>query len=113
MFALSVEDLEVDRNGYDEQFDRLIKSRRVFEHPSQVLADDALSSMDKRAILSAWASDAHAVESAPPLRRPPFAARAVSIDEVMAALRQLDRTALGRTARRATQDHGTPDQIAA
>lgn len=113
MFALSVDDLHADHDRYDQQFERLLASRRLYQHPMEVLADSGLAHSDKRAILSAWASDAHAVESAPPLRRPPFAARAVSIDEVMAALRQLDETAAGRTVRRAPRGRGTPDQIAA
>jgi hypothetical protein len=40
-----------------------------YEHPDQVLRDDALSTSEKRSILSSWASDANAIEQQPPARR--------------------------------------------
>jgi hypothetical protein len=64
---------------------------RTYERPSDVLKDPSLSLTERRAILSAWASDACAVESAPALRQPPFAKRPVTFDEIMDALVQLDR----------------------
>ncbi len=63
----------------------------VFRHPREVLAHPALSRRDKRAILAAWASDAHAVVSAPALRRlPGSVAESVPVDAVLAALAELD-----------------------
>jgi hypothetical protein len=47
---------------------------------------------EKRAILASWASDACAVEAAPALRRVP-GGRLVTFDDVMDALRLLDRDA--------------------
>jgi hypothetical protein len=39
-----------------------------FQYPHQVVSDRNLSLEEKRAILAAWASDVHAVESFPTLR---------------------------------------------
>jgi hypothetical protein len=47
---------------------------------------------EKRAILASWASDACAIESAPALRESPNGAP-VPFDDVMDALRTLDRQA--------------------
>lgn len=63
----------------------------VFRHPRDVLAHPGLKAEEKRAVLAAWASDVHAVETAPALRRlPGRLAVTVSVDEVLAALRVLD-----------------------
>ncbi|OBZ92211.1 hypothetical protein ADU59_28165 [Pararhizobium polonicum] len=59
--------------------------------PVDVVSASALSIDDKRAILAAWASDFHAVDSKPALRRLPGTLEPVSIDEVQAALKELDR----------------------
>jgi hypothetical protein len=64
---------------------------RLYERPADVLGDALLTLAEQRAILSAWASDACAVESAPPLRHAPFAPQPVTFDEVMDALVALDR----------------------
>jgi len=56
---------------------------------------------EKRAVLASWASDA-CVEAAPALRHAPGAAGAVSVDEILEALRSLDKQAndaAGRTMR--------------
>jgi hypothetical protein len=44
-----------------------------------------------RAILAAWASDFHAVDSKTALRRLPGTPEPVSVDEVQSALKELDR----------------------
>jgi hypothetical protein len=75
----------------DDIIDRLFHPACYYGHPRDVLADAALSLAEKRAVLSSWASDACAIASCPPLRHPPFAARAASFDEVMDALMELDR----------------------
>jgi hypothetical protein len=62
----------------------------AFDHPRDVLNDPDLTTQEKRAILSSWASDACAVESQPALRLPPGAKRPVTFDEVVDALRSLD-----------------------
>jgi hypothetical protein len=48
---------------------------------------------EKRAILASWASDACAVEAAPASRRVPGSGRIVSVDEILEALRALDKQA--------------------
>ncbi len=74
----------------DLDLDKLLHPAQAFEDPQQVVHDPDLSLNEKRAILASWASDACAVEAAPALRRPPGASRAVSVDEVLEALRTLD-----------------------
>jgi hypothetical protein len=59
-----------------------------------VVNDQELTLHEKRSILAAWASDAQAVESAPALRNGP-AGRLISIDDMLAALRVLDRKGSG------------------
>lgn len=76
--------------GFDFELDRLLNPAAVFNHPRDVLNDVDLTRQEKRAILSSWASDACAVESAPHLRHPPGAAAPVTFDEVVEALRHLD-----------------------
>lgn len=61
------------------------------ERPGDVLKARTLSVDDKRAILAAWASDLYAVASRPALRLLPGTPEPVSIDEVQAALRELDQ----------------------
>jgi hypothetical protein len=75
----------------DPEIDRLLHPGRLYERPADVLMDPALTHSERRAILSAWASDACAVDSAPALRHAPFAAEPVTFDEIMDALVALDR----------------------
>jgi hypothetical protein len=79
------------RDGLD--LDELLHPAQAFNHPNDVVNDPDLTLHEKRAILSSWASDACAVESAPYLRRPPGAARAVTFDEIVDALKALDAAA--------------------
>ena len=76
--------------------DALLHPARAFEHPMKVVNDPDLTLAEKRAILASWASDACAVEAAPGLRQPPGVGRAVEFDDVMDALRMLDRQASGK-----------------
>lgn len=62
-----------------------------FQRPTDVVGAASLSVDDRRAILAAWASDLYAVESQPALRHLPGTPEPVSIDEVHAALWELDR----------------------
>jgi hypothetical protein len=71
-------------------FDALVRPSQVFGHPKDVVSDADLSLNEKRAILASWASDASAVEAAPALRKTP-SGRVVSFDEIMGAMRALDR----------------------
>jgi len=74
----------------DDVFDELLHPADAFEHPSEVVGDSDLTLYEKRAILSSWASDACALEAAPELRGLPRG-KVVRFDDVMDALRSLDR----------------------
>jgi hypothetical protein len=71
--------------------DALLHPARAFEHPMKVVDDPDLTLAEKRAILASWASDACAVEATPALRQPPGSPHKVEFDDVMDALRALDR----------------------
>lgn len=73
--------------------DDLLHPARAFDRPHDVVNDPDLTVNEKRAVLASWASDACAVEAAPALRCAPGASRAVAVDEILEALRQLDRAA--------------------
>lgn len=61
------------------------------ERPIDVVRATALSADDKRTILASWASDFYAIDSKPAFRHMPGTPKPVSIDEVQAALKELDR----------------------
>jgi hypothetical protein len=61
-----------------------------FVHPREVLADQDLDPMEKRAILAAWASDASAVESRPEFRWLSGTPGPVALSQILTALRALD-----------------------
>jgi hypothetical protein len=82
----SDEDLFVD-------LESLLHPAQAFAHPNDVINDPDLTLNEKRAILASWASDACAIETVPSLRRLPGAKRPVPFDEVMDALRALDKEA--------------------
>jgi hypothetical protein len=70
--------------------DRFLHPARAFQGLKQVLNDPDLTLAEKRAVLASWASDACAVEAAPELRQPPNGPT-VTYDEIMDALRLLDK----------------------
>ena len=76
----------------DERFDldTLLHPAHAFAHPMNVVCDPDLTLNEKRALLASWASDACAMEAAPNLRLS-AAGRAVCWDDIMDALRTLDR----------------------
>jgi hypothetical protein len=78
----------------DDRYDlgELLHPANAFAHPSGVVNDPDLTLSEKRAILTSWASDACAVEAFPAVRRRP-GNRAVAFDDIMHALRELDRQA--------------------
>src|SRR5436189_1879970 len=84
----------LDDNDRDCHYDldELLHPASAFGHPSEVVDDPDLTLSEKRAILASWASDACAVEAAPALRKPP-GKRPVRFDDIMDALRDLDRQA--------------------
>jgi hypothetical protein len=89
--SLKAEEPTLAHDGYD--LDDLLHPAQAFEHPSNVVTDPDLTLNEKRAILASWASDACAIEAAPRLRCAPGGKSAVRFDEVMEALRALDKQA--------------------
>jgi len=72
--------------------DQLLHPARAFRHPREVAADPDLTVNEKRAILASWASDACAVEASPELRQPD-GGPLVHFDDILDALKSLDREA--------------------
>ena len=72
--------------------DSLLHPAQAFGRPSQVVNDPDLTLNEKRAILASWASDACAIEASPALRKSPVGPP-VRFDDVMDALRALDKQA--------------------
>ena len=88
-----------DRTDDNFSLDELLHPANAFGHPSEVVNDPDLTLNEKRAILASWASDACAIEAAPELRAPPRGSP-VRFDDIMDALRTLDRQANGDNYRR-------------
>lgn len=61
-----------------------------FQYPHQVVSDRNLSLEEKRAILAAWSSDVHAVESFPTLRHLPGTPFPVTISSITDARLHLE-----------------------
>ena len=81
------------RGEFDLDLEDLLHPAQAFEHPGEVVNDPDLTLNEKRAILASWASDACAVEAAPALRFAPGGRAAVTVDDILDALRALDRQA--------------------
>jgi len=79
-------------SGSGDDFDirRLLHPANAFAQPMDVVDDRDLTLTEKRAILASWASDARSVEASPALRRPDDG-KLVRFDDVMDALKELDR----------------------
>jgi hypothetical protein len=80
------------RNRVDLELDELLYPAQAFKDPTEVVDDPDLTLNEKRAILASWASDACAIEAAPALRKRPEGST-VRFDDIMEALRTLDRQA--------------------
>jgi len=65
-----------------------------FNYPHEVVGDPTLNADQKREVLSAWASDRHAVDSLPCLRHLPGTPFPVTFASIMGARAQLDRLEL-------------------
>jgi hypothetical protein len=87
------------RLAFDPELDSLLHPASAFDHPQDVVRDPNLTTEEKRAILSSWASDACAVESQPAMRLPPGAKQPVGFDNNVDALRSLDRAPLPKWKR--------------
>ena len=81
-----------DEKDVTFDLDALLHPAKAFAHPMAVVRDLDLTLNEKRAILASWASDACAVEAAPALRAN-ASGSVVQWDDVMDALRILDREA--------------------
>src|SRR6201996_9689387 len=88
-----------DRSREKCHWDELLHPAQAFGNPSEVVNDPDLTLNEKRAILASWASDACAVEAAPDLRSKP-GGPPVRFDDIMEALRTLDKQANGHRYRR-------------
>ena len=82
------------REGWDPN--NLLHPAQAFEHPSHVVNDPDLTLNEKRAILASWASGACALEASPHLRCAPGGKQPVPFDDVMEALRTLDKETNGK-----------------
>jgi hypothetical protein len=91
-----------------DDLDNLLHPAQAFEHPSHVVNDPDLTLNEKRAILASWASDACAIAAAPNLRRAPGGKKPVKFDDVMEALRALDKEEHGDLTARCRRElrHG-------
>ena len=76
------------------ELDDLLHPASAFDRPADVVGDPDLTLNEKRAILASWASDACAEDAAPDSRCAPRK-RSASYDDVMDALRGLDKRAHG------------------
>jgi hypothetical protein len=94
-----------DRTSDDYDLNQLLHPAQAFGHPSEVVDDADLTLNEKRAILASWASDACAVEAAPDLRSNARGAP-VRFDDIMEALRTLDKQANGHQYRRVLRRRG-------
>ncbi|MDP9734948.1 UNVERIFIED_ORG: hypothetical protein QE446_005090 [Rhizobium sp. SORGH_AS260] len=69
----------------------LLHPAKHFDHPRDVLAADGIGDEEKRAILASWASDIFAIKSIPGFRLYPGTDNAVSYDDIIEALKALDK----------------------
>ena len=79
------------RGPFNFEIDNLLHPASAFKHPKHIVNDPDLTINEKRALLASWASDACAIEAAPDLRQAPGTGQPVRFDDVMDALRALDR----------------------
>jgi hypothetical protein len=62
----------------------------TFNNPQEVLQNLILTTVEKRCVLAAWASDAFAVEGQPWHRQLPGSSSVIRRSDILAALRRLD-----------------------
>lgn len=91
-----------DRTRANFDLEELLHPAQAFGHPSEVVNDPDLTLNEKRSILASWASDTCAVEAAPALRSNPRGAP-VHFDDIMDALRTLDKLSNGHRYRDTTR----------
>jgi hypothetical protein len=76
------------------ELDELLHPAQAYSHPREVVNDPDLTLNEKRAMLASWASDVCAIEAEPALR-PAANDGHVRFDDIMEALRSLDKRANG------------------
>lgn len=77
----------MEKTGID--FNALLHPASAYQHPNDVLNDPDLTTYEKRAILSSWASDACAVDAMPELRQA-LGQKPMAFDDILDALKRLD-----------------------
>jgi hypothetical protein len=82
-------------NSLRAALERGVRPAVGFQNPDDVLKDPHLTFLDKREILSSWASDASAVQDEPRLRWLLGTVEPAPLEEVLAALRRLDAMEAG------------------
>ncbi len=92
------------------EIERLVQPARHFRHPRDVVQDATLTTAEKRAILSSWASDACVIESMPALRQILGSGHVVKFDEVIDALQELDGKAGDIGMEEPRRRHRGPDR---
>jgi hypothetical protein len=85
-----MEGKQMSRVLYDQPSTSQFRPDAHHRSVQAVLLDRKLSPDEKRTILSAWASDMYAVESAPALRMVPGHSAPLRLSEILEALRGLD-----------------------
>jgi hypothetical protein len=93
------------RKDDNVSLDEPLHPAHAFGHSSEVVNDPDLSLNEKHAILASWASDACAIEAAPELRSSPSGTR-VQFDDIMEALRTLDKQVNGHNYRHVLHKRG-------
>jgi hypothetical protein len=82
--------MHVVQNNSSADITSLMRPGGHHQNPGEVLSDPSLASHEKRATLSAWASDLYAVESSPWMRDVPGVRITLRLSDILAALRALD-----------------------
>jgi len=88
-----------DRSDERFELNDLLHPASAFEHPSEVVSDPDFTLNEKRAILASWASDACTLEAGTQSTRRPKRLP-VRFDDIMDALRTLDKQVNGDKYRR-------------
>ncbi|MDB5425175.1 MAG: hypothetical protein JWQ29_2591 [Phenylobacterium sp.] len=81
----------IQYQGLGAALERWLRPGVGFAHPRDVLKDPLLTTAEKRAVLSSWASDASAVQDEPTLRWLLGTAEPVPLRDIREALDRLDR----------------------
>lgn len=92
---------------FTEELGRLLQPNQFFRHPRDVVKDLRLTITEKRAILSSWAANSCALKWMPALWSD--SGRVVRFDDVIDALRDLDRQSGSGRRRCVRRRDGDPE----